>query len=643
MIPQDTVQRILDTAEITEVISDFVSLKKRGVNHIGLCPFHNEKTPSFTVSSAKGIFKCFGCGKGGNVVNFIMELEQLSYVEALKYLAGKYNIEIVEKELTAEQKQAKNRKESLYVITSFAKNYFSDLLHNSSEGKSVGMSYMRQRGFNDHIIKKFEIGYSLAAKNAFTKNAIEQGYKLEGLTQTGLSIVGENYQLDRFHGRVLFPIHSLTGKILGFGGRLLKNDKKAAKYLNSPESEIYHKSDILYGIYFARQDIVKNDKCYMVEGYTDVMALHQAGIGNVVASSGTSLTVNQIRLVKRLSKNLTFIYDGDQAGIKASLRGIDLVLEEGMNVKVVLLPENEDPDSFAKKNNAGELINYIDDNEVDFISFKTKLLLNEASDDPIKKASLISDIVRSISVISDSIVRSVYIKKCSNMLGLAENALYSEINKIRYKKAEKDFNRKKYQSKNNAAETKPAPQNKSIELLEREIIRLLLLYGDREFKILIPEENEYERYKVAEYIISEFEYEEFSFASQAYQNMFNRILQKYEEEKTMDIRFFTNHSESQISSLAVEIITSNYTLSKIWNKDGTMNTREIELDKAVPELMLKYKMKKINIERENIMTKIQNSEKRLSEDEIMQLLQNKMALDKLTAQIAKELGDMTII
>src|SRR6056297_584114 len=363
MIDKETVDRIIETADITDVIQDFVNLKKRGTNYLGLCPFHNEKTPSFTVSPSKGIFKCFGCGKGGNVINFIMEHEHLSYPEALRYLANKYNIEIEEKELSAEEIEEKNVRDSLQIVTNFAAKHFQENLKNHKEGQSVGLSYLKERGIREDMIDKFDLGYSLDQWESFTQAALKKGFKQDYLEKTGLTIVKEDKRYDRFRGRIMFPIHSLSGNVVGFGGRILKSDAKAAKYLNSPESDIYHKSKVLYGMYQAKQSITKADKCYLVEGYTDVLSMHQNGIENVVASSGTALTEDQIRLIKRFTPNVTIIYDGDPAGIKASLRGIDLVLEQGMNVKVLLLPEGEDPDYFSKKQNASDLKNYIDEHE----------------------------------------------------------------------------------------------------------------------------------------------------------------------------------------------------------------------------------------------------------------------------------------
>lgn len=387
MIDSATVDRIMEAAQgqITDVISEYVNLKRRGINYIGNCPFHNEKTPSFIVSPHKGIFKCFGCGKGGNAVNFLMEHEQITFVEAIKSLGRKFHIHIEEREPSPEALQHQNERESMMVVTEYAAKYFAQTLYETDEGQSVGLGYFRQRGFRDDIIKKFQLGYSPEQRDALTRQAQQHGYKIEFLEKTGLSIVRDDYKADRFRGRVIFPIHSLSGKVIAFGGRVLKSDAKTAKYLNSPESEIYHKSRILYGIYQARQEMVRQDRTYLVEGYTDVLSFHQAGITNVVASSGTALTVDQIRLMARFTPNITIIYDGDPAGIKASIRGIDLVLEEGMNVKVLLLPEGEDPDSFAKKLGKEKLLQYIRDNETDFIKFKTSILLEDTHNDPIKR------------------------------------------------------------------------------------------------------------------------------------------------------------------------------------------------------------------------------------------------------------------
>lgn len=440
MIDQGTIDRILDAAQIMDVVSDYVTLRKRGVNYVGLCPFHSDKTPSFYVSPAKGLCKCFACGKGGNAVHFIMEHEQMSYPEALRYLAKKYNIEIKERELSDEEKFVQSERESLFIVNNFARDYFQNILKNHVDGRSIGLAYFRNRGFRDDIIEKFQLGYCTDSHDAFSKEALQKGYKKEYLVKTGLCYETDDHRLrDRFWGRVIFPVHTLSGKVVAFGGRVLANATKGVKvkYVNSPESEIYHKSNELYGIYFAKQAIVKQDRCFLVEGYTDVISMHQSGIENVVASSGTALTPGQIRMIHRFTNNMTVLYDGDAAGIKASIRGIDMLLEEGMNIKVCLLPDGDDPDSFARKHNSTEFQAFISEHETDFIRFKTNLLLEDAGKDPIKRAELIGNLVQSISIIPEAIVRDVYIKECAQLLHVEDKLLVSEVAKRREMQAEK--------------------------------------------------------------------------------------------------------------------------------------------------------------------------------------------------------------
>lgn len=444
MIDQATIDRIMDAAQITDVVSDFVTLRKRGVNYVGLCPFHDDKTPSFYVSPSKGLCKCFACGKGGNAVHFIMEHEQLTYPEALRYLARKYGIEIKERELSNEEKQAQSERESLFVVNQFARDYFQNILHNHVDGRSIGMAYFHSRGFRDDIIEKFQLGYCTDSHDAFAQEALKKGYKKEFLVKTGLCYETDDHRLrDRFWGRVIFPVHTLSGKVVAFGGRVLAAATKGVKvkYVNSPESEIYHKSNELYGIYFAKQAIVKQDRCFLVEGYTDVISMHQSGVENVVASSGTALTTQQIKMIHRFTNNMTVLYDGDAAGIKASIRGIDMLLEEGMNIKVCLLPDGDDPDSFARKHNATEFQAFINEHETDFIRFKTNLLLKDAGRDPIKRAELISNLVQSISVIPEAIVRDVYIKECAQLLHVEDRLLVNEVAKRREKQAEQQAER----------------------------------------------------------------------------------------------------------------------------------------------------------------------------------------------------------
>ena len=644
MIDHNTIQRIIDTAEVTEVVQDFVNLKKRGVNYLGLCPFHNEKTPSFTVSPSKGIYKCFGCGKGGNAVNFIMEHEHLSYPEALKYLAKKYNIEVVEKELTAEEIQQQNERDSLLVVTKYANTYFQDKLHNNTDGRAIGLSYFKERGFREDVIKKFELGYSLDVRDAFTIAAKEKGYKIDFLEKTGLTIVNENGQYDRFRGRVIFPIHGLSGNVIGFGGRILKKDAKAAKYLNSPESDIYHKSRVLYGMYYAKKSITQLDKCYLVEGYTDVISMHQSGIENVVASSGTSLTVEQIRLIKRFTPNVTIIYDGDAAGIKASLRGIDLVLEQGLNVKVLLLPDGEDPDSYAKSHSSTELEEFIEKNEEDFITFKTRLLFDEAKNDPVRKANLITDIVRSIAVIPETIVRTVYIKECSSILEIDEKVLYGEINKIRRKNYEKEY--KKTISPDETFKT-ASPTVPSFvddiysEAQEKEIIRLLLHYSEQ--TLYTYQEDKYDeprQVSVAEYIIGEILNDDLEFKNLIYKQIFQEYLEALNSGEKIDNKHFIYHSDPGISKLAADLLSTSYTLSKIFKKGGVhIETEEMKLKQLVPETIIAYKRKILEIAQSDAKSRLKEfQDSNAPNEEIDKLQREFMQITSVISAISRDRG-----
>jgi DNA primase len=649
MIDQSTVQRIFDTAQIDEVVSDFVTLRKRGVNFLGLCPFHNEKTPSFTVSPAKGIFKCFGCGKGGNSVNFVMEHEHLDYVGALKYLGSKYHIDIVEEELSPEQEQRKNDRESMMIVNSYAQKYFSENLLQSNEGIAVGMSYMRERGFREDIIKKFQVGFCLDSWNGFSDQAIQSGYKKEFLVKTGLSIDKERGLIDRFKGRVIFPIHGIAGRTLGFGGRILKKDPKAAKYLNSPESEVYHKSRILYGIYQAKKSIVQNDKCYLVEGYTDVISFHQAGIENVVASSGTALTADQVRLVKRFSNNMTIIYDGDPAGIKASLRGIDLVLEQELNVKVLLLPEGEDPDSFSRTMSSTELTQYIEKNETDFIVFKTNLLLADAKNDPVKRANLITDIVRSIAIIPDNIVRSVYIKECSNILNVDERVLYTEINKIKGRLQEEAW-KNEQRSNIELQAQEDSIVNQSIiradndcDLEERALVRLLLNFGKEELFTTKNEQGEEEVILVGNYIVDELERDELTSVNGAYQLVFDEYLKNKLDPNFNTKTFFRDHTDSKIVQLAADIMSEPHQLSGMWTrKDSFMESEQMKLKEIVPKLVNEYKGKKVKLLIQEVGKEMKKVQESGDSDRLMELMKQKMVLDQIKNAISKELGNRTL-
>jgi DNA primase len=648
MIDHSTIERILDAAQIADVVQEFVPLKKRGVNLLGLCPFHNEKTPSFTVSPSKGIFKCFGCGKGGNSVNFIMEHEHLSYPEALKYLASKYHIEIEEKELTKEDVEKQNERESMLVITGYAGRQFKENLFNSDEGISVGLTYFKERGFRHETLKKFDVGYSFEHRDAFSKKAMEDGYKQEFLVKTGLSIQHEDRIFDRFSGRVIFPIHSLSGQILGFGGRVLKSDPKSAKYLNSPESEIYHKSKIVYGIYQARKSIGVHDKCYLVEGYTDVLSLHEADIENVVASSGTSLTQEQVRLIKRFTQNITILYDGDAAGIKASIRGIDIVLEEGMNVKIVLLPPGEDPDSYSKKVSNEEFSRYLRQNETDFIRFKTQLLLSEAQNDPVRRADLIRDIVKSIAVIPETITRTVYIKECSTLMEVSEPVLYNEVNKLRQQKTFQDRN--KYPG----PEDLPVPKLTTFKQIshdagsfysEREIIRLLLKYGSEVLeRIISPEDGKEKVITIADYIVNEIVSDELKFENTIFAKIFNDYNFHVEQGLFPGDKHFVRHQDPEISSVSADLLSDSHELSDIWKTKQTyIETEVMLLKEIVPDTVLKFKSDKLNLERKKILRLMEEA---LKTDEIgkIETLQKKYnTINKALGRISKNLGDRIVL
>jgi len=648
VIDRQTIDRILDAAEIVEVIQEFVPLKKRGVNYLGLCPFHNEKTPSFTVSPSKEIFKCFGCGKVGNSVNFIMEHEHLTYPEALKYLAKRYHIEVIEKERSQEEIEKENERESLLVITNYASRQFTENLFNSDEGISVGLAYFKERGFRQNTLKKFEVGYSFEQRDSFSKKALEDGYRQDLLVKTGLTIQHEDRIFDRFSGRVMFPIHSLSGQVLGFGGRILKAEPKSAKYLNSPESEIYHKSRIVYGIYQARKAITLEDRCYLVEGYTDVMSLHEANIENVVASSGTSLTQEQVRLIKRFTQNITILYDGDPAGIKASLRGIDLVLEEGMNVRIVLLPEGEDPDSYSKKVSNEEFSKYIKEKETDFIRFKTQLLLSETNNDPTLKANLIKDVVKSIAVIPEAITRTVYIKECSTVMEVSEPVLYQEVNKLRQQKSFQERN--KYPG----PEDLPVPPVQAIKQVqyktisfysEKEIIRLLLKYGSNELDRRINiEDGREEAIAVSDYIVKEITSDELSFDDRICAKIFADFRFYSGQGLFPGDKHFVKHEDPEISRLSADLLSDSHELSRIWkNKQTFVETEEMKLREIVPDAVLKFKSDKIIAARKEIMTLLEEAVKEGDKDKIQTLQQRYNSLSTALGQISRQLGNRILL
>lgn len=653
MIDHSTIQRILDTADITEVVSEFITLRRRGVNMLGLCPFHNEKTPSFTVSPAKGIYKCFGCGKGGNAVNFIMDHENLSYPEALKWLARKYSIDVVDEEETEEQKHLKDERESLMIVSAFAQKYFSRTLWEENEGRTIGLSYFRERGFRDDILKKFELGYAPDGKTPFTDAAQKQGYKMEFLEKTGLTIKRDDWLRDRFAGRVMFPIHNLAGRVIAFGGRLLKEDPKAAKYLNSPESEIYHKSNVLYGIFHARREIARNEKCYLVEGYTDVLSMHQAGIENVVASSGTALTSEQIRLIRRFTPNITIIYDGDAAGIKASLRGIDLVLEEGMNVKVLLLPEGEDPDSFARKKGASGFQAFIDENETDFIRFKTNLLLKSAEKDPIAKARLITEVIRSVAIIPDAITRSVYIKECSKLLDVDEDVLYTEVRKQKHKQTEDYRKKERHVAVEKAfpepAKAAPAVEKVSprVELLveETEYLRFLLKHCNT---VLFEQEGEHPhetvQVKVNQYMIEEVENDDLVPDNELFRIIFYDVKDNLSNDNFDPWKHFIYHSNEAVSKLATDLLSEKHTESKRWNKAGAYTEKEEDiLDYLVPRILNEYKLRKVKLMLEETQRAIDLAQEK-NKDNIPTVEFAKIInLKQVEKSLADKLGNRTII
>jgi DNA primase len=648
MIDRPTIEKILDAAQIVDVIQEFVPLKKRGVNYLGLCPFHNEKTPSFTVSPSKEIFKCFGCGKVGNSVNFIMEHEHLTYPEALKYLARKYHIEVIEKEMTPEELEKQNERESLLVLTAYASRQFSENLIQTDEGMTVGLSYFKERGFQQNTLKKFEVGYSFEKRDAFTKRALDDGYKQDFLVKTGLSIQHEDHLFDRFSGRVMFPIHSLSGQVLGFGGRVLKTDAKTAKYLNSPESEIYHKSRILYGIYQARKTITQFDKCYLVEGYTDVMSLHEAGVENVVASSGTSLTQEQVRLIKRFTPNITILYDGDAAGIKASIRGIDIVLEEGMNVKIVLLPDGEDPDSYSKKVSNDEFNKYLKEKETDFIRFKTELLLEEANNDPVRKANLIRDIVRSIAVIPETITRTVYIKECSTLLEISEPVLYHEVNKLRQQRSFQDRN--KYPGPEDLpipppVIQKPLKQDVVTYFSEREIVRLLLKFGSYEFERKIRSEDGQEEINtVSDYIVREITSDDLAFDDEVCARIFEEFRFFSNQGIFPGDKQFVKHEDPEISRLSADLLSDSHELSKIWiNKQTFVETEDMKLKEIVPDAVLKFKSDKIKVRLKDIMHELKEAVRVGDSERVLELQKRDQNLKTFLRMISEKLGKRIIL
>ena len=665
MIDQGTIDRILDAAQIVDVVSEFVTLRKRGVNFTGLCPFHNEKTPSFSVSPAKGLCKCFSCGKGGNAVLFIMEHEQLSYYEALKFLAKKYHIEIKERELSTEEKQAQSARESMFIVNNFARDYFQNILRNHVDGRAVGLAYFRQRGFRDDIIDKFQLGFSTESRDALAQEALLKGFKREFLVGTGLCYETDDHQLrDRFWGRVMFPVHTLSGKVVAFGGRILSTEnKRLAKYVNSPESDIYHKSSELYGIYFAKQAIVKQDRCFLVEGYTDVISMHQSGVENVVSSSGTALTAAQIRLIHRFTNNITVLYDGDVAGIKASIRGIDMLLEEGMNIKVCLLPDGDDPDSFARKHNATEFQQFIQENETDFIRFKTNLLMDEAGKDPIKRAELINDIVRSISVIPEAIIRSVYIKECSQTLHVEERLLVAEVAKLKEMQIEKE-RRPVLANAPVATPTavqgeipSPFPPDEVYESFipqegkegqefykfERLIIQAVIRYGEKVLFNAHNEEGEEIPVTVIEYIINDLKEDDLAFHNPQHRFILTEAGIHIHDAGFVAERYFLAHPDPAISKLTSDLANDRYQLSKYHSKTQKVVTDDERLLELIPMLTINFKNAIVAEELKHIMYALQDPETAKHNVKCDALMKRYQSLKQIQSLMAKRLGDRVVL
>jgi DNA primase len=651
LISKDTIEKVFETARVEEVIGDFVQLKRAGSNLKGLSPFVNEKSPSFMVSPVKQIWKDFSSGKGGNAVTFLMEHEHFTYPEAIKYLAVKYNIEIEETVQSDEDVAQANEKESMYLVSEFAQKYFHHILLETDEGKAIGLSYFKERGFSADTIKKFGLGYSPETWDAFTKEALGKGYKLDYLDKTGLSIVKEDKQFDRFKGRVMFPIHSMSGRVLGFGGRILTNDKKAAKYLNSPESDIYHKSKVLYGIFHAKQSIAKLNNCFLVEGYTDVIQMHQAGIENAVASSGTALTPDQIRLINRLTPNITVLFDGDAAGLRASIRGIDLILEAGMNVKVCTFPDGDDPDSFARKTSYEDLLFYFEENAKDFIQFKASLLMQEAKNDPIKKADLIRDMVVSISKIPDRIKREVYIKECSRIMDISEDVLFntlaqlvkkdlSEANK-QYKEEQKAFE----VVKNDVAQ--PSAKVDIQYELEHKIIQILLLYGNKEveFEDTILGQNEdgeaidvieHNTYKVYQRIYMSLQEDEVELANPVFKSIFNHLIAYYNENETFELDKYLMHLPEELAQEVTTVLMNeerevlhNWEVQQIYVKQ-----KEATISQYVTETIITLRWYLVN----NIIDDLKNSVSNEAQTDNSETLEMVMAYLGLTHIFSKNLG-----
>jgi DNA primase len=640
MISPQTIAKIQDEADVVDVLSDFITLKKNGSNYKANCPFHNEKTPSFVVSPAKGIYKCFGCGAAGNSVKFVMEHEQMTYVEALKYLAAKYNIEIEETEQTDAMRAEQSAKDALYIANEFARDFFMHNLFETQEGRSIGLSYFKERGFSEDIIKKFQLGYTLEDGEAFTKHALEKGYLLEVLKKAGLTSSKEDSRYDFFRGRVMFPIHSVSGKVLGFGGRTLKSNTKLPKYINTSDTEIYDKSSVLYGMHFARNAVRKLDECLLVEGYTDVISMFQAGVENVVASSGTALTPNQVKLIKRYSENVTLLYDGDAAGVKAALRGVDIILENGLNVKVALLPDGHDPDSFVRQQGASGFDEFLKENKTDFLIFKSKLLSEEAKRDPVKKTELILDIVESISKIPDAIKRSVYVKECAELIGISEQILATEVNKKRKKilgDQQKELSRKEHQtgdeievsSINIIEDEKKIEEGINIEFRERNVIRALIEYGGRPFN---------EEILTIDYLLKELS--NIKFVNEIHDKIIEMARERHRYPNFLDQSFFANHEDEQISNFAITLLSSPYSLSDNWKTKFGINVPDISLiykDDVGTEINY-LKLAHLKLLELELLKRLKNIDAEADVETLTRLLMMKRKIDEDKKLLASEKG-----
>ena len=648
MISKNTIDKVYDQMRVEEVIGDFVQLKRAGSNYKGLSPFSNERTPSFMVSPVKQIWKDFSSGKGGNAIAFLMEHEHFTYPEAIRYLAKKYHIDIEETQQSSEEKAQADERESLYIVSEYAQQYFQDTLFNTEAGKAIGMTYFKERGFTEETIQKFRLGFSPDEWTAFTDNALAKGYQLEFLEKTGLTIVNADRKFDRFKGRVMFPIHSMSGRVLGFGGRILTNDKKQAKYLNSPESEIYHKSKVLYGIFFAKQAIAKADNCYLVEGYTDVIQMHQKGIENVVASSGTALTQDQIRLIHRLTPNITVLYDGDAAGLRASIRGVDLILEQGMNVKVCTFPEGDDPDSFARKTAYEDLVLYLENNATDFIRFKASLLMQEAQNDPIKKAETIRDMVESISKIPDLIKREVYVRECATIMDISEQVLFSTLAQILKKDFYEGQKVERKQSTMQVVQTPEETQKRTInrlEVLEHDLIKILLSKGNEDCvftdTILVEEENGdlkekqvQQTLKVYEKVFLELQEDEIEFANPDFKQIYDQLMTMFQEDTSYDVSRLANELPVELSAKVSDLeMEDEFRHLDNWLKrDIVAKEKDRDLNRIISDIILNIRllliMHLINNLAEKVRTGITDEERKSVMEEVIGYNQLKTILGK---------------